>query len=32
MRCHQFVIDKHYSDVIMPAYNKRIGGDNLKWR
>jgi hypothetical protein len=27
-----FLIDKRYSDVIIPAYNQRFGGDNLKWR
>ncbi len=27
-----FTIDKNWFDVIMPAYNKRLGGDNLKWR
>ncbi len=27
-----FVIDKRYSDVIIPAYQKRFGGVNSKWR
>jgi hypothetical protein len=27
-----FSIDKRYSDVIMPAYQKRFGGVNPKWR
>jgi len=27
-----FSIDKRYSDVIIPAYQKRFGGVNPKWR
>jgi len=27
-----FLINKDWFDVIMPAYNKRLGGDNPKWR
>jgi hypothetical protein len=32
MRCHHFSIDNRFSDVIIPAYNKRFGGVNPKWR